>query len=269
MLSKKVFILQYETYAQRLIMENFEFTLRFDDDKHTLSIENGIPAIEIGPLITSLAEALHLGKDQSFILSEIKGNCYALKFSTNSVTVFEELKVIHRKVSNNEYTGFTSEQKRYVTKLKHVLGGKYYLDAYDTPKDYKVRVREVNLPEVPVCYYEIGSLYGVITSIGGKTLDGKSSISVNQADFKIEINDTQEDQLIQYYKKAKLLLTVKKKINFETDKIVSAQLLDFEIVGTKKFGELAKDLQTNSSLDLFHNIGDSVTAVRKLREDVE
>lgn len=248
-------------------MENFEFTLRFDDEKHTLSIENGIPAIEIGALITSLAEALHLSINQSLVLSEIRGNCYALGLTTNSITVYENLKVIHRKVSDNEYVGFTSEEKKYANKLKKVLGGKYYLDAYDKDKNYKVRVREVNIPETPEFYYEIGTVYGTITSIGGKTLDGKSAIGLNQSDFPIEINANQESRLIKYFKESKLLLTIKKKINFETDKIVSAQLLDFEVLSSKKFAELVEDLKNETPEGLFNNIDDAVTAVRKLRED--
>lgn len=232
-----------------------------------LSIENGIPAIEIGELITSLAEALHLSKEQSFVLSEIRGNCYALGLTTNSVTVYENLKVIHRKVSDNEYSGFTLDEKKYANKLKQVLKKKYYLDAYDANKDYKVRVREVNIPETPEFYYEIGTVNGIITSIGGKTLSGKTSINVNQSDFPVEINDIQENKLINYYKGSKLLLTIKKKINFETDKIISGQLLDFEVGSSKNFAELVADLKNETPEGLFNNIDDAVTAVRKLRED--
>lgn len=224
-------------------MEPYHFTLRFDDEQHSLTRFNGLPAQRVGELLVSLSEALGIGKNQLLVLSEIRGNCYALDLTTESLTVHENLKVIHSSISQNNYKGLNAEQRKYAQTLKATLGGSLYLNAYDKDKAYQVKVERIELPPLPTYYFETGTVYGTITAIGGNTLDGKVNIRVNQEDYNIEITPAQERSLLNEYKRNRLRLTVKKKINFETERIVSAELLDFEVLNGQSFAELAEQFR--------------------------
>lgn len=221
-------------------MERYHFTLRFDDEQHSLTRFNGLPAPRVGELLVSLSEALNIGKSQLLVLSEIKGNCYALDLTTESLIVHENLKVIHKNISENNYKGLNIEQRKYAQTLKSIMGGRLYLKAYDKDKGYQITVEKIELPKIPTHYFEIGTAYGIITAIGGNTLDGKAHIKINQEDYNIEISPRQEQGLINEYKKSRLQLSVKKKISVETDKIISAELLDFEVLSEQSFRELAE-----------------------------
>ncbi len=221
-------------------MERYHFTLRFDDEQHSLTRFKGLPAQRVGELLVSLSEALNIGKSQMLVLSEIRGNCYALNLTTESLTVHENLKVIHKNISENNYKGLNSVQRKYAQTLKTIMGGQLQMKAYDKDKDFQITVEEIKLPQTPVHYFEIGTAYGIITAIGGNTLDGKAHIRINQEEYNIEITPRQEQDLLSEYKKSRLRLSVKKKISVETDKTMSAELLDFEVLSEQSFKELAE-----------------------------
>ncbi len=248
-------------------MSHFHFTLRFDDDEHSLTAQDGLPASRVGELLVDLSQALNLKNSKFLVLSEIRGNCYALQLTTHSVSVHERLKVIHRKVSENDYRGFTIEERKYAHTLKVVLGSKMHLSAYDESASFKVKVKEIKLPKNPDYYFENASAYGIITSIGGTSLEGKSYIKINQEDFQIEINQKQEKILLNYYKKNRIHFSIRKKIVFETDKISSALLLNFEILEEKSFAEAAAEFRIKHPEGISTDLEDSVTAVRKIRND--
>ncbi len=226
-------------------MERYYFTLRFDDEQHSLTRFNGLSVQQVGEILLSLSEAVGLGKNQSLVLSEVRGNCYALEFTTESATLQESLKVIHSKISQNDYKGLNTGQRKYAHKLQGVLGEKLFLKAYDKEKSYEVRVEKIEMPSMPTHYYELGDIYGIITSIGGNTIDGKANIKINQEDYPIEISPKQERVLVSEYKKNRLRLSVRKKIIFETDKISMAELLDFEVLDGLDFATLAKSFREN------------------------
>ena len=53
----------------------YTFSLRIDDEKHSLSATNGLSVKQLGQLLLDLDKALELnGKDCT--LSNISGNCY-------------------------------------------------------------------------------------------------------------------------------------------------------------------------------------------------
>lgn len=220
-------------------MERYHFTLRFDDEQHTLTRFNGLSVQRVGELLVALSEALGIGKNQMLVLSEVRGNCYALELTTETLTVHESLKVIHKNISENNFKGMNLPQRKYAQTLKSIMGDKIHLKAYNKDKGYEVRVEHIELPQAPAYYYEEGTAYGIITAIGGSSLEGKTSIRVNQEDYNIEITPKQEQALLSAYKKNRLRLSIRKKINFETDKIVSAELLDYEILNEQSFSELA------------------------------
>ena len=222
-------------------METYQFTLRFDDDNHSLTQYNGLTVQQVGELLIDLTQALGLNKDQKLILSDIKGNCYALELSTENVLILDNLKVIHKKISDNDYRGLNDKQKNYASRLKAIIGSHLNLRAYDKDKGYYIKVKEIILPKEPQYYFEISTVYGIITAIGGASLDGKANIKINQEIYNIEVNPKQEKELLRYYKEHRLSFQVRKKIDFANDKIISAELIDFDVLEGKTFIELVNE----------------------------
>ena len=204
-------------------MEYFDFTLRFDDEDHSLTSRNGLPIEKLAELLLSLSKAVNSDDKNPLILSEIRGNCYAFQVSTPVLTIHEALKVVHSKISHNDFSGLNTEQKKYATKLKAILGNRLTLHAYNANKDFEVEVAEIVIPKQPDFYYEIGSVYGIITSIGGNAVNGKTVIHVNKIPYDIEVSSKQEEELIKFYKKTRIRFLVRKKVSADKKEIVSAK----------------------------------------------
>ena len=237
-------------------MSGYDFILRFDDDNHSLTAENGIPIDKLSELLLSLSKVVPLQKDDKLVLSEVKGNCYALNFTTNSETVHQSLLVVHKKISKNDYIGLNSNQRNYARKIKSILGTKLKLDAYTKDKKFKVKINNIELPKQSEFYYHISSISGLITSIGGKSLKSKSFIHISENSFDIEINSKQEKELSKYFKNKKIRLVVNKKINTENNEIKSATLESFEVLNDDNIIDIAKDIRNKFSDDIINEFKD-------------
>jgi hypothetical protein len=156
-------------------------------------------------------------------------------------------------LEDNDFLGLTGEQRKYAGTMNSIMRShNVYLDAYAKDKEeYHVRVLKIVMPEKPKHYFEISSIYGKITAIGGKTLDGKAYIKINESHFDIEVTPTQERTLLAHYKRTKLLLTIKKKIDFDSGSILSAILEDYEEVSENDFFKGIKKLSDNYPNGLF------------------
>jgi hypothetical protein len=236
-----------------------------------LSKNNGLPANLLGELLISLSKAIGYKKDDRFTLSEIRGNCYALDLTTNNESIYNTIKVVHRKISENDFSGFNSDQRKYAEKLHSTICDKgYRVNAYDQDKKFNCKIVDISLENKIDSCFEIDSVYGVIASIGSSSLDTQPSIKLSKEGYDIHITSEQERKLIKHFKKDRLLLTIKKKINFETGKIESASLIDFEIIGSDNvtFSDKANKLiKQNKKRGLFPKVKDTVSSVRKLRGD--
>ena len=239
-------------------MELYDYILRFDDEDNSLSAKNGIPLDELVKLLDTLNKTLKLAKDDKLVLSEVIGNSYAVGLTTNSYTAYKQITHIHKKISRNDYAGLNSEERKYALQLKNVLKNKYYFQGYTgTDKTNRTQIDEIILPKKPEYYFETGSIYGIVTGIGGKTLNGKASVHLNNAAYEIEVSHEQENELIKYFKKEKLYLTITKKISFDSGTIISATLEDFEEVGSLSFIEASQLLLNKYPDGIFDHIEDS------------
>lgn len=244
-------------------MQYYDFTLRFDDEEHSLTAQNGLPIEQLAEVLSSLSKAVNLAKDEHLVLSEIRGNCYALNLSTNSVTAHEKLKIIHKKISDNDYVGLNNDQKKYASKLKLIISTGLSLQAYDKDKTFKVEVVDVELPKSPAYYFEISSISGIVTSIGGVTLEGKVSIHINKSSFEIGVNDKQELELIQYYKKDKLRFIVNKRIDLQTNQVKDAILIEYESIISEKLPNYGQKLRVKLGDILYDSLDDGFFAQNK------
>ncbi|MDR1880137.1 MAG: hypothetical protein LBQ78_04325 [Tannerellaceae bacterium] len=250
---------------------DYTFIIRFNDDNHSLSSTNGIPIDSLGELLASLGKAIGLKKGDNLTLSEIRGNCYALGLTTNSEPIHSSLKVIHKQISENDYSGLNSDQKKYAAKLKAVMGNKYRVNTYDNNKEFDYKINQIQLSDTVESYFEVDDIYGIVASIGSSNLHSKSSIKLSEEGYEIQITSEQEDELIKCFKKNKLLLRIKKKINTETGKIESAVLIDFGVVKNpeERLADKAEELKgRHRGRGIFPKVKDSVLSVRGLRGSV-
>lgn len=234
-------------------MEYFDFTLRFDDEDHTLNAKNGVPIDKLAELLMSLSKAVNSDDKNPLTLSEIRGNCYALQISTPVYTVYETLKVVHNKIANNDFVGLNTDQRKYAVKLKSVLGDKLTLNAYSPMKDFEVEVSEIILPKPPEFYYEIGSIYGILTAIGGHVVTGKAVIHVNKISYDIEVSSKQELELVHHYKKANIRFLVCKKISMDKKEIVSAKLESFQVLSDVTFSTAISSIRSKLPDSFYDN----------------
>lgn len=239
-------------------MELYDYILRFDDEAHSLSAKNGIPLDELVKLLDSLNKTLRLAKDDKVVLSEVIGNSYAISLTTNSYSAFNKISNIHKKISKNDYSGFNADERKYAHQLKNVLNNKYFVQGFTAlDKSKRTQIDEIIIPQKPEYYFETGSIYGIITGIGGKTLNGKASVHINNAPYEIEVSHEQEQQLIKHFKKDKLHLTITKKIGFDSGNIISALLEDYEKVGDLSFVEASQLLINKYPDGIFDHIEDA------------
>ena len=248
-------------------MERYELTLQFDNDSHTLTAYDGLTIHEVGELLSALASAMNLTDKNKVTLSEISGNCYALRFSTQSHVVRDRMIEIHDNISRGDFAGFTKPEKDYTQKLQTILRERYYMRVYDKEKKHLIKIAEIKLPKPPEFYYEIGNIYGCIVGIGSKSLNDPAHIKVDTSSYNIYISAAQENELIHHYKKNRLKLSVKLQFNFETDKVRSAELLSYEVMAENTFFQTAERLRNSHTEGLFLEEIDPLKILTELREN--
>ena len=251
---------------------DYTFTIRFDDDAHTFSASNGLSIDLVGELLVSLSKAVGLKKDDRLTLSEIRGNCYALDFTTNSEPLYCTMEVVHKKISENEYSGFNPDQKKYAAKLKSIIRDRgCRINVYNPGRGFDYKIADISLENKVEAYFEIDRVYGIIASIGSSNLDTQPSVKLSKEGYEIHITGKQERKLIKHFKKDTLALNIEKKINLETNKIESASLIDFEVIksDTGTFPDGANKLMEQyKKRGLFPKVKDTVLSVRELRGNV-
>ena len=234
-------------------MKTFDFILRFDDNRHSLTAKNGLSIKDLSELLSSLYDALNVSDADKLVLSEVRGNCYAINLTTTNELVHENLKIVHRKISTNDYQGLNKKQIKYANKMKSILGDNLYLQAYDETKEFKVEVNEINIPELPEFHHELSSVYGVITSIGGRSIDGVSYIRINGHNYDIKVTSSQEKKLIPFFKKNKMRFVLNKKISTDDKQVKSADLENFEPTENIDFN---KNIENNRTPDFDNKVYD-------------
>ena len=220
----------------------YDFTISFDDSDHSLTAKNGLPIEEVAELLSSLSKAIAIDKDDKIVLSEIRGNCYALNLTTENEVVYNSLKVVHKQIKESRYLGMNANQRKYARTLQKVTDGKYYIKVYDKSKGFDLHIEEVALPEPSRYFYEIGTIEGVLTKIGSGKVSEGASIHLHGISYNIQVDGDQELELINYYKGQKLRLTIQRKIETDTKNIKEAQLIDFDTLNDKSFSEKFKSI---------------------------
>jgi hypothetical protein len=254
-------------------MGEYVFVMRFENETNTLTAEKGISIGELGDILNSLSKAIG-SKNEPLTLSKVRGNCYAFEISTPIYPLYESLKSVHNRISENDFSSLNSDQLKYAHTLNDIIKkNKYRMNVYDPEKTFNLKI-EINKDELNrhvEFYYEVDDIYGIIASIGGKSIDSTPCVKLSKVNYEIYVNPSQENSLIKYFKKDKILFRIRKKIDVDTDRVVSAVLIDFEVLenNLKGFVESVNELKSNyKKRALFPKIKDSVESVRNIRGNV-
>lgn len=252
-------------------MSNYIFTIRFEDDSNSLSAESGLSIEKLGELLMSLSKAIGL-KEEPLTLSRIKGNCYAFELCTSKRPVYDTLKSVHDRISNNDFAALNNDQIKYAAKLNMILSDKYRMNVYDPNKTFNLKIQNTVIPKRVECYYEVDDVYGIIASIGGRSIESHPCIKLSSLNYEIFVTCVQESKLLKYFKKDRILFRLNKKIDFETGRVISAELLNYEVIKTSagRFVDNVEELLLKrKGKALFPKVKDSVISVRELRGNMD
>ncbi|WP_259067268.1 hypothetical protein HDF24_11760 [Mucilaginibacter sp. X4EP1] len=219
-----------------------KFSIKIDDEDHTLSKENGIPINEIAPLLASLFNAIDTGSGEKLTLGQVRGNCYALDFYSEDAGYLNNFTAVHRNIQEISLEDLEPEQQKYASNLKTVLGNKYYLTAYDSESKELAVIANIEPASLIQFYYTSDTIYGVVSELGsGNRLSAKKKhICIDGFSNRISISKEQDIDLKQYYGSHQLRVEVRQKRSIIDGRIVSCELEDFVILSENSLTENLK-----------------------------
>jgi len=225
-----------------------KFSIKIDDEAHSLNKEDGISFDKIGDLLKTLYIAIDNGTDHKVTLGNIRGNCYALDFYTKDNGLYENFLTVHKNLEQLDVDALPYEQKRYAASLKAVLGGKYYLSAYDKDDNKIAAISEFGKKQFASFYYSTDTIYGILSELGSSTLtSAKKHIYIDGIDYKIFISKDQDLELKPFYGTHKLRVELRQKRSSADGHIVNSELLSFTSVSK---GNLIDNLNDSEPIDL-------------------
>lgn len=249
----------------------YKFSLKIDDDTHSLTKEDGIPFDKIGELLRTLYEAIDPTSNIKCTLEGIRGNCYALDFTSKEERFLNNFIAVHKNIESIPFTQLQGTQREYATSLRKVLGSKYYINAYDSNGLKIASIKDIGTKENNITYYSLKTIYGIISQLGAPSLDSaKKHISIDGLNYKIKISKEQDIQLKQFYATDKLRLKIKQKRSQEKGRVIDAELISFIKVSDSN---LIENLKNEGYIDFdliknTHTIEDLVNKIYGYTDEV-
>ena len=220
------------TYKIYICSAMIQFSLKIDDENHSLNKEDGIPINKIGELLKNLFNAIDTGSGEKLTLGQIRGNCYALDFYSQDVGYLDNFKIVHKNIQELNIEDLEPEQYKYAINLKSILGDKYFLTAYDNENEELAIISNIESTNTVKHFFTTETVYGVVSELGSgnKLLARKKHICIDGYDYKISISKEQDKSLKDYYSSHVLRLEVSQKKSFIDGSVLSCELESFVIL---------------------------------------
>jgi small nuclear ribonucleoprotein (snRNP)-like protein len=231
-----------------------KFSVKIDDDNHTLSKENGISFDKIAVFLKDLYDAIETKLGIKCTLGEIRGNCYALDFYTEDEKMHDNFVMVHKNLEQHSEIDLKDKEQKYAKTLKGILGDKFYLKAYDKTGFEIAKLRSISIAQEIEHYYNTQLVYGIFSEHGSKSLKSKSHILISGLEFKIYINDEQDLSLKPYYKTHKLRFRLRQKISTKDGHIISAELIEFDPLSNLNLLENINSLDVKNLKIIFNQV---------------
>lgn len=219
-------------------MDYFDITFRFNDKDLALDRFNGLSIDTLAEFLESLHMVTKGISDDKLVLSEIKGNCYAIVCSTPNITTSDYIKNLHSHIASGDFSVLKPREKAYGQKIMNILADNLTLNVYNNDKSFYKTIKKTVMPKTFPYFYETDSVTGILTRIGGRNIDTKNTIMVSSYIGEIEITKSQDRKLKDYYKNGILEFYFTKRVNKETLKIEKTTLDGFsEVITPSSFIE--------------------------------
>ncbi|WP_295651928.1 hypothetical protein [uncultured Mucilaginibacter sp.] len=241
-----------------------KFSIKIDDEAHSLTKEDGIPINKIGELLQKLLAAIDNGTGNKVTLGQVRGNCYALDFYTQDIGLHNNFITVHKNIEQVEIDDLPHEQKQYAAALKVVLGGRYYLKAYDDEGTEIAAINDIGRKQLTSYYYSTDTVYGILSELGSANLStAKKHIFLDGVPYRIYISKDQDLELKPYYGTDKLRVELRQRKSSIDGHIVNSDLLSFAKVGK---GNLIDNINNSEDFDLpilrgVHTIEDILNSI--------
>lgn len=144
---------------------SFRFTIRIDDEDHSLTKENGLPIDSIGILLSALAAAIQM-PDSKVVLEEIRGNCYALGLYTEDERSAKNFEIVHKNIDEKPNSKLSKSERDYAKAVFKIVKSGFYVEALRGKSDRIVKIRDRVRPTAPTHYHEVTTIYGKIIRFG-------------------------------------------------------------------------------------------------------
>lgn len=216
----------------------YNFSIKIDDKKHSLNSESGISIEVLSELLRDLYSAIDFSENAKCTLSNIRGNCYAMDFSTESKTQLERFKIVHKNIQEIPIKDLEIEQKKYAKTLKKIIDNRFYINAYDENNKKIASISELTTGKEIRYYYSQKTIYGYLSELGAKSIDSDNKhIIIDGFPYRIYISKDLDLQLKHYYGTEKLAVKTRIKRAFAKGNIISAEMISFKEVGKLSFSE--------------------------------
>jgi hypothetical protein len=208
-----------------------KFSIKIDDDVHSLNKENGIPIDKIGELLKALYGAIENGTGHKITLGQVWGNCYALDFYTKDTGIYDNFIAVHKNIEQVEIDDLPFEQKKYAVTLKSILGKDFYLTAYDQDDTPVAAIDDIGKKQIRSYYYSTDTVYGIVSELGSSTLtNAKKHIYIDGLGYKIFISKDQDLEIKPYYGTQKLRVEIRQKRSTTDGHIINSELNSFTVL---------------------------------------
>ena len=228
----------------------YNFSLQIDDDKHRLNANEGIPLDLLSDLLKSLYKAIDDGSKANCTLSNIRGNCYALDFTTFNENLSNKFIQLHKDLNEIPFDYLEKNEQVYANNLRILFKNGFYINAYDTNKNKIAHLTNIVDEDIPEFYYVYKTVYGYISKLGSDSLkSNKSYVKIDTYPKSILIKDPSLDlKLKPLYKTDKIAMKIKIKKNAKTGNDIHAETTNnFRVLGK---GSLIDNLKEQGYINL-------------------
>lgn len=241
----------------------YKFSLQIDDKKHSLTAEDGISIDLLSELLKTLYSAIDDGEKAKCTLYNVRGNCYAIDFSSQSESQKNNFIRIHKDLIDVPYSDLPDNEKKYATTLQLIFKRGYFINAAVEGQKF-AHLTEIRKEEYPESYIIQKTVYGIISEQGGPKLNSNQKhIRIDGYDKSIKINNNDDLRLKQYYRTTKLAIKIRVKVSIDTGNEYSAELINFREIAKGNFIDKLNE-EEYIPLHIFNEINDMDSLIKKI-----
>jgi hypothetical protein len=230
-------------------MGKYKFSLHFDNEDGSLKNGKGIPFHEIAKLLQDLSVAM--GKQGNIVLENISRNSYEPAWSTDALEQHDNFISLNRDIAEKSIIDLPIRQANYAKGLRRILsdesiGKRLYCEVRDTNGAKVVRLYKEDINKAIEYYYATKTISGKILLIGNPTVEKRAHINVESVNYPINITETQDEQLSPHYKGGHLSFRIRQRISLQSNRVIVAELIGFNVKDQKSFPNSLNDINLSS-----------------------